>query len=95
MENYIFWLKILVYMDLINLILFYSQDFEDIKLSWLSSKFLSENGVLAAHDIHHNEYPGVNKAWNEFKIKNKFHFKEFTCKKYFFVCGMGLATKKL
>ena len=59
------------------------------------SKFLSENGILAVHDLHNNDYPGVSKAWNEFKIKNKFHFKEFSCKKYFFICGIGLITKRL
>ena len=49
-----------------------SHEYKDVKNDIsVYSKFLSENGVLAVHDIHHNEYPGVNKAWNEFKIKNK------------------------
>ena len=73
-----------------------SHECKDVKNDLtIYSKFLSKNGVLAIHDLHNNDYPDVSKAWNEFKIKNKFHFKEFTCKKYFFVCGMGLATKKL
>jgi len=55
---------------------------------------LSDFGVLAVHDIHSNEYPGVNKAWKEFKEKRNFEFKEISHKKYFFNCGMGLAVKK-
>ena len=73
-----------------------SHEYKDVKNDIsVYSKFLSENGVLAVHDIHHNEYPGVNKAWNEFKIKNKFHFKEFTCKKYFFRLWNGISNKKI
>jgi len=72
-----------------------SHEYKDVKNDLKTySKFLSKNGVIAAHDIHHNEYPGVNKAWNEFKSSNKFHFKELVCKDYFFTCGMGLATKR-
>ena len=55
---------------------------------------LSDHGILAAHDIHSLEYPGVNKAWNEFKLQNNFTFKEIVCKKYYFVCGIGLAIKE-
>ena len=55
---------------------------------------LSDHGILAAHDIHSLEYPGVNKAWNEFKLQNNFMFKEIVNKKYYFVCGVGLAIKK-
>ena len=55
---------------------------------------LSDHGILTAHDIHSLEYPGVNKAWNEFKLQNNFTFKEIVCKKYYFVCGVGLAIKK-
>ena len=73
-----------------------SHEYKDVKNDLtIYSKFLSKNGVLAIHDLHNNDYPGVSKAWNEFKIKNKFHFKEFVCKKYFFICGIGLVTKKL
>lgn len=57
-------------------------------------KMLSDDGVLAAHDIHSSEYGGVNKAWNEFKRQNNFIFKEIVCKRYYFVCGVGLAIKK-
>ena len=56
---------------------------------------LSDHGILAVHDIHSLEYPGVNKAWNEFKLQNNFMFKEIVNKKYYFVCGVGLAIKKL
>ena len=56
---------------------------------------LSDQGVLVAHDIHSREYPGVNKAWNEFKKENNFTYKEIVSKKYYFVCGVGLAMKKL
>ena len=55
---------------------------------------LSDHGILAVHDIHSLEYPGVNKAWNEFKLQNNFMFKEIVNKKYYFVCGIGLAIKK-
>ena len=55
---------------------------------------LSDHGILAVHDIHSLEYPGVNKAWNEFKLQNNFMFKEIVNKKYYFVCGVGLAIKK-
>jgi len=55
---------------------------------------LSDHGILTAHDIHSLEYPGVNKAWNEFKLQNNFMFKEIVNKKYYFVCGVGLAIKK-
>jgi len=73
-----------------------SHEYKDVKNDLtIYSKFLSKNGVLAIHDLHNNDYPGVSKAWNEFKIKNKFHSKEFVCKKYFFICGIGLVTKKL
>ena len=73
-----------------------SHEYKDVKNDLtVYSKFLSENGILAVHDLHNNDYPGVSKAWNEFKIKNKFHFKEFVCKDYFFICGIGLVTKKL
>lgn len=57
-------------------------------------KMLSDFGVLAVHDIHSRDYPGVNKAWKEFKQKKNFRFKEISHKKYFFNCGMGLAAKK-
>ena len=73
-----------------------SHEYKDVKNDLtIYSKFLSKNGVLAIHDLHNNDYPGVSKAWNEFKIKNKFHSKEFVCKKYFLICGIGLVTKKL
>ena len=55
---------------------------------------LSDHGILAVHDIHSLEYPGVSKAWNEFKLQNNFMFKEIVNKKYYFVCGVGLAIKK-
>jgi hypothetical protein len=55
---------------------------------------LSDHGILAVHDIHSLEYSGVNKAWNEFKLQNNFMFKEIVNKKYYFVCGVGLAIKK-
>jgi hypothetical protein len=55
---------------------------------------LSDHGILAVHDIHSLEYPGVNRAWNEFKLQNNFMFKEIVNKKYYFVCGVGLAIKK-
>ena len=57
-------------------------------------KMLSKTGILAAHDIHNREFPGVNKAWNEFKLKKGFQFKEIVHKKYYFDCGMGIAVKK-
>ena len=48
------------------------------------SAMLSDQGVLVAHDIHSLEYPGVNKAWNEFKAKNNFTYKEIVYKKYYY-----------
>jgi hypothetical protein len=72
-----------------------SHEYENVKKD-LSNycKMLSDDGILAAHDIHSLEYPGVNKAWSEFKRQNNFVFKEIVCKKYYFVCGVGLAIKK-
>ena len=55
---------------------------------------LSDDGILVAHDIHSLEFPGVNKAWSEFKRQNNFRYKEFVNRKYFYVCGVGLAIKK-
>ena len=55
---------------------------------------LSDDGILIAHDIHSLEYTGVKKAWNEFRRKNDFTCKEFVCRKYFFVCGVGIAISK-
>ncbi len=57
-------------------------------------RMLSDYGILAVHDIHSLEYPGVNKAWNEFKCNTAYTFKEIVYKKYYFVCGVGLAVKK-
>lgn len=69
-----------------------SHEYEDVKKDLNNyGKMLSEHGILAAHDIHSLEYPGVNKAWKEFKRQNNFIFKEIVCKKYYFVCGVGLA----
>jgi len=73
-----------------------SHEYKDVKNDLkIYSEFLSENGVLVAHDIHNDDYHGVNKAWNEFKSKSKLRFKEFVCKDYFFICGLGLAAKRL
>ena len=58
------------------------------------SKMLSDSGILILHDIHSLEYIGVNKAWNEFRRENDFTCKEFVSRKYFFVCGCGIAIKK-
>jgi len=72
-----------------------SHEYKDVKKDLNNyCKMLSDDGILLAHDIHSPEYPGVNKAWNEFKRQNNFSFKEFVNKKYFFVCGVGLAIKK-
>lgn len=69
-----------------------SHEYEDVKKDLNNyGKMLSEHGILAAHDIHSLEHLGVNKAWKEFKRQNNFIFKEIVCKKYYFVCGMGLA----
>tara|TARA_Y100000590_G_scaffold43848_1_gene46707 strand:+ start:31026 stop:31691 length:666 start_codon:yes stop_codon:yes gene_type:complete len=71
-----------------------SHDYKDIKNDLnVYAKFLSNNGILAVHDIKHKDYPGVNKAWTEFKSKNDFKIKEISCKNYFFNCGVGIATK--
>ena len=58
------------------------------------SSMLSDDGILIAHDIHSLEYTDVNKAWNEFRRKNDFTCKEFVCRNYFFVCGVGIAISK-
>ena len=58
------------------------------------SKMLSDSGILILHDIHSLEYIGVNKAWNEFRRENDFTCKEFVSRKYFFVCGVGIAISK-
>ena len=72
-----------------------SHEYKDSKKDMNSFyKMLSKSGVLAAHDIHNREFPGVNKAWKEFKMKKGFQFKEIVHKKYYFDCGMGVAVKK-
>ena len=58
------------------------------------SRMLSDDGVLAVHDIHSLEYTGINKAWNEFRRGDDFTCKEFVSRKYFFVCGVGIAISK-
>lgn len=72
-----------------------SHEYDDVKKD-LSNyyKMLSSHGILVAHDIHSLEHPGVNKAWNEFKHRTDFIFREIVCKKYYFICGVGLAIKK-
>jgi hypothetical protein len=72
-----------------------SHEYSDVKKDLNNyCKMLSDYGILAAHDIHSLEYLGVNKAWNEFKRQNNFIFREFVHKKYYFVCGIGLAIRK-
>ena len=69
-----------------------SHEYKDVKKDLENySKLLSKDGILAVHDIHNIEHPGVNKAWNEFKKNKKFTFKEIVNKKYYFICGVGLA----
>ena len=58
------------------------------------SKMLSDSGILVLHDIHSLEYTGINKAWNEFRRGDDFTCKEFVSRKYFFVCGVGIAISK-
>ena len=55
-----------------------------IPLFIIFSKFLSNKGIIAVHDIKNKEYPGVKKAWNEFKSVKKFKFKEIFCDDYLF-----------
>ena len=72
-----------------------SHEYNDVKKDLNNySKMLSDDGILVVHDIHSLEFPGVNKAWSEFKRQNNFSYKEFVNKKYFYVCGVGLAIKK-
>ena len=72
-----------------------SHEYNDVKKDLNNySKMLSDDGILVAHDIHSLEFPGVNKAWSEFKRQNNFRYKEFVNRKYFYVCGVGLAIKK-
>ena len=72
-----------------------SHEYNDVKKDLNNySKMLSDDGILVVHDIHSLEFPGINKAWNEFKRQNNFSYKEFVNKKYFYVCGVGLAIKK-
>ena len=72
-----------------------SHEYNDVKKDLNNyCKMLSDDGILIAHDIYSLEFLGVNKAWNEFKRQNNFSFKEFVNRKYFFVCGVGLAIKK-
>ena len=71
-----------------------SHDYKDIKNDLeVFSKFLSNKGIIAVHDIKNKEYPGVKKAWNEFKSGKKFKFKEIFCDDYLFYCGVGIITK--
>tara|TARA_B000000460_G_C21448376_1_gene362632 strand:- start:149 stop:814 length:666 start_codon:yes stop_codon:yes gene_type:complete len=72
-----------------------SHEYNDVKKDLNNyCKMLSDDGILLAHDIHSLEFPGVNKAWSEFKRQNNFSYKEFVNRKYFYVCGVGLAIKK-
>ena len=72
-----------------------SHEYNDVKKDLNNyCKMLSDDGILVVHDIHSLEFPGVNKAWSEFKRQNNFSYKEFVNKKYFYVCGVGLAIKK-
>ena len=72
-----------------------SHEYNDVKKDLNNyCKMLSDDGILVAHDIHSLEFPGVNKAWSEFKRQNNFRYKEFVNRKYFYVCGVGLAIKK-
>ena len=72
-----------------------SHEYNDVKKDLNNySKMLSDDGILVAHDIHSLEFSGVNKAWSEFKRQNNFSYKEFVNRKYFYVCGVGLAIKK-
>ena len=72
-----------------------SHEYNDVKKDLNNyCKMLSDYGILVAHDIHSLEFPGVNKAWSEFKRQNNFRYKEFVNRKYFYVCGVGLAIKK-
>lgn len=72
-----------------------SHEYNDVKKDLNNySKMLSDDGILVVHDIHSLEFPGVNKAWSEFKRQNNFSYKEFVNRKYFYVCGVGLAIKK-
>ena len=72
-----------------------SHEYNDVKKDLNNyCKMLSDDGILVAHDIHSLEFPGVNKAWSEFKRQNNFSYKEFVNRKYFYVCGVGLAIKK-
>ncbi|MDC0142460.1 class I SAM-dependent methyltransferase [Candidatus Nitrosopelagicus sp.] len=71
-----------------------SHEYKDVKKDLDNySKMLSDKGIIFAHDIQNEDYTGVNKAWKEFKKKNNFLYKEFSCKKYFFSLGVGLAIK--
>ena len=72
-----------------------SHEYNDVKKDLNNyCKMLSDDGILVAHDIHSLEFPGVNKAWSEFKRQNNFSYKEFVNRKYYYVCGVGLAIKK-
>jgi len=72
-----------------------SHEYNDVKKDLNNyCKMLSDDGILVAHDIHSLEFSGVNKAWSEFKRQNNFSYKEFVNRKYFYVCGVGLAIKK-
>ena len=72
-----------------------SHEYKDVKKDLNNySRMLSDSGILVVHDIHGLEYTGVNNAWNEFRRKNNFTYKEFVCRKYFFVCGVGIAITK-
>ena len=65
-----------------------SHKYKDVKNDLNNfSRMLSDGGIMMVHDIYRDEYTGVNKAWNEFRRKNDFTYKEFVCRNYFFVCG--------
>ena len=71
-----------------------SHDYKDVKNDLeVFTKFLSNKGIVAVHDIKSKDYPGVKKAWNKFKSGKKFKFKEIFCGDYLLHCGVGIITK--
>ena len=59
----------------------------------LSLKLISKKGLIVIHDIgaSTNVFNGPQKLWKEIKSKNKKQkYKEFICKKYHTIYGMGI-----
>jgi SAM-dependent methyltransferase len=53
-------------------------------------KLLTQNGVIAFHDIRNPDWPGVSKLWLEILETKKYEMKEFFCDDFPIKYGIGI-----